>query len=296
MSAETATNNTETTTTTPSNPNARLFVGNLSFKVDEAKLNEIFAAHGTVLNTRVVKGHRGISSGFGFVEMENEEAAQKVITALHQKEFDGRAINVELAKERSSTESRPRTFNGRRPRRPHHHNGPRKGNTAAPSTTATTPAATTEENTTDAPANGNNKPRGPRRGRQPRKPHNTNPTNTSTRTRPPKRERGDRQPSPTTLYVNNVPFSLDDAKFIEIFKEFNPKSARLVVNTKLNRSKGYGFVEFNNTEDQQKALSLDKTKIGEREIMVKVALVEQTTAAPAATETPAAAAATTTTN
>eukprot|EP01132_Coremiostelium_polycephalum_P002602 gene2602-3226_t len=286
MSTESATNNTETTTTTPSNPNARLFVGNLSFKVDEVKLNEIFAPHGKVLNTRVVKGHRGVSSGFGFVEMENEEAAQKVITALHQKEFDGRAINVELAKERS-TESRPprRSFNNnnnngsRRPRgrAPH-----KKGNTGAPSTAPATTTPSTDDATT-APVNGSKPPRGPRapRGgpRQPRKP--------STRTRP-TRERGDRQPSPTTLYVNNVPFSLDDAKFLEIFKEFNPKSAHLVVNTKLNRSKGYGFVEFNNTEDQQKALSLDKTKIQEREITVKVALVEQTAAPAEATETPAA--------
>jgi len=95
------------------------------------------------------------------------------------------------------------------------------------------------------------------------------------------------------LFVANLPFSVDDAGLLEIFKEFNVAKAH-VVRKRNSRSKGFGFVEFSNEADQQKALSAtDKKPVQERELIVKVALTENKVegsadAAPVAAPTPAA--------
>jgi len=98
-----------------------------------------------------------------------------------------------------------------------------------------------------------------------------------------------RTPSKTTLFVANLPFSVDDAGLLDIFKEFNVAKAH-VVRKRNNRSKGFGFVEFNNDADQQKALSaIDKKTVGDRELIVKVALTESKPEGESAAPAPAAA-------
>jgi RNA recognition motif-containing protein len=99
------------------------------------------------------------------------------------------------------------------------------------------------------------------------------------------------------LFVANLPFSVDDAALSKIFEGLNIKSAH-VVRKHNERSKGFGFVEFNNAEDQKKALdSIDKKMVDGRELSVKVALTEvaRNGASPAAgaPASPAAAAPTT---
>jgi len=91
--------------------------------------------------------------------------------------------------------------------------------------------------------------------------------------------------------VTNLPFSVDDAGLSEIFKGLNIKSAH-VVRKHNERSKGFGFVEFHNSEDQQKALAaIDKKSVDNRELVVKVALTEvPRTNAAGAPGSPAAAA------
>jgi len=99
------------------------------------------------------------------------------------------------------------------------------------------------------------------------------------------------------LFVANLPFSVDDAGLLDIFKEFNASKAH-VVRKRNNRSKGFGFVEFTNAADQEKALAAtDKKLVGERELIVKIALTENKTegasdaaATPAAPPAPVAAA------
>jgi len=94
--------------------------------------------------------------------------------------------------------------------------------------------------------------------------------------RPPKPEgdRAPRTPSATTLFVANLPFSVDSTGLAEIFAGLNLKSAHVVLKRN-NRSKGFGFVEFNNADDQAKALiAVDKKTVDNRELIVKVALTE----------------------
>jgi len=92
--------------------------------------------------------------------------------------------------------------------------------------------------------------------------------------REPRPDQGPRTPSLTTLFVANLPFSVDDQGLSGLFQAFNLKSAHVV--TKRNdRSKGFGFVEFNTEDDQKAALAkLDNTEVQGRKLIVKVALAE----------------------
>jgi len=73
----------------------RLYVGNLSYDTTEESLREAFSAHGTVVST-VVIGRKG----FGFVEMDSKESAQKAKDALDGTELEGRTIRVDAARPR----------------------------------------------------------------------------------------------------------------------------------------------------------------------------------------------------
>jgi len=81
-------------------------------------------------------------------------------------------------------------------------------------------------------------------------------------------------PSQTSLFVANLPFSLTDEQFGAIFTEAGLKFKKAHVVTKRNtKSKGFGFVEFDSQEDQQKALTgLQGKKVEDRELEPKVAL------------------------
>ena len=83
----------------------KLFVGNLSFKTTENDLQDAFAACGTVVETNIMMDRMtGRPRGFAFVTMGSPEEAQKAIDALHGKDFDGRALTVNIARPR---EDRP---------------------------------------------------------------------------------------------------------------------------------------------------------------------------------------------
>ncbi len=79
----------------------RLYVGNLSYSVDDTQLEELFSQFGTVTDAHVVC-HRdtGRSKGFGFVEMADDSGAQAAINALNDKEHEGRPLRVNEARPR----------------------------------------------------------------------------------------------------------------------------------------------------------------------------------------------------
>jgi RNA recognition motif-containing protein len=77
----------------------KLYVGGLRYSVTEERLQEIFAAHGTVESARVIKDQfTGQSRGFGFVEMSSGGEAQKAIQALNGTELEGRTLVVNEAR------------------------------------------------------------------------------------------------------------------------------------------------------------------------------------------------------
>jgi cold-inducible RNA-binding protein len=81
----------------------RLFVGNLSYRVTEAELKEVFEEGGrNVVEVKVVTDRdTGRSRGFAFVELGNDEDAAAAIQALSGREVAGRAINVSEARART---------------------------------------------------------------------------------------------------------------------------------------------------------------------------------------------------
>jgi RNA recognition motif-containing protein len=81
--------------------NNKLFVGNLSFDVNERDLQEAFGAHGTVLEANVMLDRMsGKSRGFAFVTMSTDEEAAKAIEGLNGVELGGRALTVNVARPR----------------------------------------------------------------------------------------------------------------------------------------------------------------------------------------------------
>ena len=83
----------------------KLYVGNLPYSVTDSRLEEIFAAYGTVTSAQVIMDRdTGRSKGFGFVEMSNDAEAQAAIDALNLASIDGRNLTV--------NEARPKTEGG----------------------------------------------------------------------------------------------------------------------------------------------------------------------------------------
>lgn len=80
---------------------SKLYVGNLSYTVSNSQLEELFAEHGQVRETRVIEG-----KGFGFVEMSNVDDALKAKEALDGSEFDGRTLKVDEARPPREREKR----------------------------------------------------------------------------------------------------------------------------------------------------------------------------------------------
>jgi RNA recognition motif-containing protein len=77
----------------------KLYVGGLPYSVTEGRLQELFAAHGTVESAKVITDKfTGQSRGFGFVEMGSGTEAQRAIQALNGTQLDGRSLVVNEAK------------------------------------------------------------------------------------------------------------------------------------------------------------------------------------------------------
>jgi RNA recognition motif-containing protein len=79
----------------------KLYVGNLSYGVNESDLEGLFSQFGTVQSAQIIVDRdTNRSKGFGFVEMDSESEAQAAIQGLHDQEHDGRRLTVNEAKPR----------------------------------------------------------------------------------------------------------------------------------------------------------------------------------------------------
>ncbi len=79
----------------------KVYVGNMSYEVSQADLEQMFAAHGTVESVQIIMDRdTGRSKGFAFVEMSSDAEAQAAIGALDGQDSGGRALKVNEAKPR----------------------------------------------------------------------------------------------------------------------------------------------------------------------------------------------------
>ena len=80
-----------------------MYVSNLSFHTGDDDLRKLFEQFGSVSSVKVINDRTtGKSRGFGFVEMDSEAEANEAMKALHNKEVEGRAMSVSVARDKPS--------------------------------------------------------------------------------------------------------------------------------------------------------------------------------------------------
>ncbi|MDD3034067.1 MAG: RNA-binding protein [Bacteroidales bacterium] len=83
-----------------------IFISNLSYGVKDADLNQLFSEYGEISSAKVIMDREtGRSRGFGFVEMPDEAAGEKAINELNGCEYDGKVINVNVAKPKENRDN-----------------------------------------------------------------------------------------------------------------------------------------------------------------------------------------------
>ncbi|OBZ76434.1 Single-stranded TG1-3 DNA-binding protein [Grifola frondosa] len=281
-------------------PGFKVFAGNLAYTTTDEGLTAFFApVQSDVLSAQVIlRGTR--SAGYGFVAMTSAEAAQKAVELLDKKELDGRTVIIEVAKpaDQKDKEKKQKRFKRRPGRRGSkavpgeiseaEANGDasaegEKAEGAAPATDeAAKPkkkkksnrkpkrkaaAAEGEVTSDNSPAaEGAEAARKPR-ARKPKAPRPVRPAG----------EDPVGEPSKTVLFVANLGFNIDDEGLSALFTEAGIKvvSARIVRRRwgKPRKSKGYGFVDVGDEEEQKKAIeALQGKDVGGRNIAVKIAV------------------------
>jgi len=256
----------------------KVFVGNLSFKTKESELSDEFGTIGKVVTANIItRGNRSL--GYGFVEFENEQDAQASLQALNKRSINGREINVELATPRAEEQGAPRTSPQRRGGYRGGYRGGRGGRGGSPANRGD--ASPSQEYVQSSPnqdregGDYNQSPRGGRggyRGRGGRGGRGRGGfRRPSFNNNAPRSPTTSRIESATSLFVANLPYSFND----DDLKALLPNATRATVaKNYIGKSKGFGFIEFANAEDQQAAISAAAgLKAEDRELIVKIALV-----------------------
>ena len=79
-----------------------MYVSNLSFHTSDDDLKNLFSQYGAVSSAKVITDREtGRSRGFGFVEMGSDAEAKEAIKNLNNKEIEGRAMSVSVAREKT---------------------------------------------------------------------------------------------------------------------------------------------------------------------------------------------------
>ncbi len=82
-----------------------IYVGNLSWSMTDEDLNSLFTEYGAVTSAKILKDKmNGRSKGFGFVEMEDDEAAKSAIASLNETDVQGRKLIVNESQPRPEGE------------------------------------------------------------------------------------------------------------------------------------------------------------------------------------------------
>ena len=90
-----------------------IYVGNLSWSMTDDDLSNLFTQYGSVSSAKILKDKmNGRSKGFGFVEMEDDEAAKTAIANLNETEVQGRKLIVNESQPRQEGDFKKRSFGG----------------------------------------------------------------------------------------------------------------------------------------------------------------------------------------
>lgn len=77
----------------------KLYVGNLPYSYNDDSLKTLFSSYGNIVSATIIFDKMsGRSKGFGFVELEDDAAAQNAIKELNDKDMEGRNVVVSVAR------------------------------------------------------------------------------------------------------------------------------------------------------------------------------------------------------
>ncbi|KAF2144229.1 uncharacterized protein K452DRAFT_349966 [Aplosporella prunicola CBS 121167] len=290
----------------------RLYIGNLAYATTEGELKEFFKDY-LVESTSIPTNPRTTRPvGYAFVDLSTPSEAERAIAELNGKAILDRKVSIQLARKpeahaegatsggegsgnarrRSSTRGRGRgrgrggraARGGRAPREQTEGEATETPAAADPAESAPTNVpgqvlplteTTNEALTAEKGAEGTT---------------TVNPAKTGkTHVQRERKQRGppeDGVPSKTKVMVANLPYDLREEKLLEIFKDYQPTSAKIALRpiprfmvkklqarNEPRKGRGFGFVTLASEELQQKACSeMNGKEIEGREIAVKVAI------------------------
>ena len=89
-----------------------IYVSNINFRTQSDSLRELFEQYGEVSSANIITDREsGRSRGFGFVEMPNDTEGQQAIDALNDTDFEGKTINVNVARPKTERTDRGGGYN-----------------------------------------------------------------------------------------------------------------------------------------------------------------------------------------
>lgn len=92
-----------------------IYVSNLSYGSTSEGLQELFSGYGEVTSANIINDREtGRSRGFGFVEMTDDAEGQDAISKLNETEFEGKTINVSVARPRVERNNNGGGYNNNR--------------------------------------------------------------------------------------------------------------------------------------------------------------------------------------
>ncbi|KAJ5076241.1 nucleic acid binding protein [Anaeramoeba ignava] len=272
--------------------NPTVYIGNLPFDMTEEEIETEFGKVAEVVNVKIAQ-KRGRPAGYAFVEMKNMGGAKRVVDKLDGTEVSGRTIRSFVPYPRYSQ------FSSFSPTRKPQHFGIRRRQPINPKEESTTQIHVSNipfnmkdeefekifQNFKTKECKISRKKDGRSKGfgfvefeshEDQKKALKLNGKEFNGRkievkialVSPPKEE------STTQIHVSNIPFNMKDEEFAKIFQNFKTKECK-ISRKKDGRSKGFGFVEFESNEDQQKALELNGKEFNGRKIGVRVAYLSK---------------------
>ncbi|KAI9483303.1 MAG: hypothetical protein EXX96DRAFT_557646 [Benjaminiella poitrasii] len=243
----------------------KVFVGNLSFSTTKESLASFAESAGKVSTAIIIiRGRRPI--GYGFVTFETDEAVEKAIKDLDHKMLDGREVNVQLAHPRENTRDDDATTSHRKKKR-----------SSVKSRRSAKRSSVTEEEKKEEEKDKTIKEEEPEIDKKEETEARDNTTKRKKRSNKKKveRERTSTEPSKTTLFIANLPYATTSEELKDkVFSSYKVVSA-YVARMRHGRSKGYGFVEFEDEKEQLRALESFKDLVLDgRSIYMKIAFSE----------------------
>jgi len=248
----------------------------LHFQITDQALAEAFQEFKVKNGVVITRGRRSL--GYGFVEFDSSELALEAIKSKNNTLINGRPVKVELASDNPPVRSSSFTDRGnswtppanttaaigdnpvnaapqaggapgRRPRKrnPNRRRRNRTNNNNNRPSSSSANVGDMQNNNTEEQNNKNTGGSGPSAAGASKRPPIRG------RRRTPNINNEDRVLSKTAVFVANLPFSVKDEDLKAFFKDNNAKTAHVVV-TRNNRSRGYGFVDFEQEKDQKEAI------------------------------------------